>query len=117
MNTQIILIIVADFIIGIVAFIIGIVVGSTFKKKPSAKKSEEESIKVMKSENRIILPSEIISFITGKLTEKEENDIVKASKDDKKAAIRIVKMVKTLNDIHRKIIRKRENWNTILPFL
>lgn len=95
MNTQIILIIVA-------AFIIGIIIGSIFKKKPSAKKSEEESIKVAKkSESKIILPDEIFSFIIGDLTEEKENYIVKVAKDDKKVAIRIVERVKNWNNFRR----------------
>ena len=107
MNTQIILIIIAI----IAAFIAGIIIGSIFRNKPL--KTETVKIETVKN----ISLSKIISFITEKLTEDEEIEIIEAAEKNPEIAISITKNTKYFHDMHRKIksgFKYKENWNSIL---
>jgi hypothetical protein len=96
MNTQFIL-------ISVIAFIAGIAVRSIFKKKPKYEPSNSGTETVKTETVKNISLSKIIEFITEKLSEDEEIEIVKAAKKNPEIAITITKMTKHLHDTHRGI--------------
>ena len=99
MNTQIILIIIGD----IACFIVGIILGSIFKRKPKYEPSNSGTETVKTETVKNISLSKITSFITEKLSEDEEIKIVKASEKNPRIAMMITRMTKHLHDMHRKI--------------
>ena len=96
MNTQI--------IIGYIAcFIVGIILGSIFKKKPKHELSNSGAETVKTETVKNISLSKIIEFITEKLSEDEEIEIIKAAEKNPRIAMMITRMTKHLHDMHRKI--------------
>ena len=102
MNTQIILIIIGDIAI----FIIGVILGTFIKRKNELNDSGTETVKTETAKTETVKNislSKITSFITEKLSEDEEIEIIKAAEKNPRIAMMITRMTKHLHDMHRKI--------------